>query len=120
MAIREDEIAAGAMGVNHVHYKLLAFAIGAASAALTGTFYVAKLQTATPGHVHVPGVGDDPGHGRARRPGQRSAGVVLGALILRFLQSVILQDLTEWLHALGRLVGQRLPAAGRADHRPSS
>ena len=30
MAIREDELAAGAMGVNHVRYKLLAFAIGAA------------------------------------------------------------------------------------------
>src|SRR5262249_32983645 len=28
MAIREDELAAGAMGVNHVHYKLLAFAMG--------------------------------------------------------------------------------------------
>ena len=29
MAIREDELAAGAMGVDHVRYKLLAFAIGA-------------------------------------------------------------------------------------------
>src|SRR5215472_14164970 len=32
MAIREDEIAAAAMGVNRVHYKLLAFAMGAAFA----------------------------------------------------------------------------------------
>ncbi len=31
MAIREDETAAGAMGVNPVRFKLLAFAIGAAS-----------------------------------------------------------------------------------------
>jgi len=48
MAIREDELAAGAMGVNHVHYKLLAFAMGAAVGGLAGTFYVAKLTTATP------------------------------------------------------------------------
>src|SRR5215470_11477989 len=47
MAIREDELAAGAMGVNHVHYKLLAFAMGAAVGGLAGTFYVAKLTTAT-------------------------------------------------------------------------
>jgi branched-chain amino acid transport system permease protein len=32
-------------------------------------------------------------------------GVVLAALFVAFLQSVILQDLTEWVHALGRLVG---------------
>src|SRR6266853_1516883 len=48
MAIREDEIAAGAMGVNRVKLKLLAFAIGAGFAGSTGTLYVAKLQTATP------------------------------------------------------------------------
>ena len=36
------------MGVNHVHYKLLAFAMGAAVGGLAGTFYVAKLTTATP------------------------------------------------------------------------
>ena len=48
IAIREDEIAAEAMGVNRVKLKLLAFAIGAGFAGTTGTFYVAKLQTATP------------------------------------------------------------------------
>ena len=48
MAIREDEIAAAAMGVNRVRFKLLAFATGAAFAGATGTLFVAKLQTATP------------------------------------------------------------------------
>src|SRR5438477_6028315 len=48
MAIREDEIAAAAMGVDRFRFKLLAFAIGAAFAGATGTFYVAKLRTATP------------------------------------------------------------------------
>ena len=48
MAIREDEIAAATMGVDRVRRKLLAFAIEAAFAGATGTFYVAKLQTVTP------------------------------------------------------------------------
>ena len=104
MAIREDEIAAAAMGVNRVKFKLLAFAIGAAFAGATGTFYVAKLQTATPEMFMFPvsvmilvmvvfgGIGS-------------VWGVVLGAIILQILQSWFLEDLSQWLHALGRLIG---------------
>ena len=115
MAIREDEIAAGAMGVNRTKYKLLAFAIGAAFGGMTGVFYVAKLQTATPEMFGFPvsvmilvmivfgGIGS-------------VWGVVLGAFILQLLQSWWLQDLTEWLHVLGRAVEQRLAAA----HRPGA
>jgi branched-chain amino acid transport system permease protein len=103
MAIREDEIAAAAMGVNRVRFKLLAFAIGAAFAGATGTFYVAKLQTATPEMFMFPvsvmilvmivfgGIGS-------------VWGVVVGALILQMLQSWFLEDLSQWLHALGRLI----------------
>jgi branched-chain amino acid transport system permease protein len=103
MAIREDEIAAAAMGVNRVRYKLLAFAMGAAFAGATGTLYVAKLQTATPDMFMFPvsvmilvmivfgGIGS-------------VWGVVVGALLLQMLQSWFLEDLTGWLHALGRLV----------------
>jgi branched-chain amino acid transport system permease protein len=103
MAIREDEIAAAAMGVDRVRFKLLAFAIGAAFAGATGTFYVAKLQTATPEMFMFPvsvmvlvmivfgGIGS-------------VWGVVVGALLLQVLQSWFLQDLSQWLHALGRLI----------------
>jgi len=103
MAIREDEIAAMAMGVDRVRYKLLAFAIGAAFAGATGTFYVAKLQTATPEMFMFPvsvmilvmvvfgGIGS-------------VWGVVVGALLLQILQSWFLEDLSGWLHALGRLL----------------
>jgi branched-chain amino acid transport system permease protein len=103
MAIREDEIAAAAMGVNRVKYKLLAFAIGAAFAGATGTLYVAKLQTATPEMFMFPvsvmilvmivfgGMGN-------------VWGVVVGALILQLLQAWFLQDLSGWVNALGRLV----------------
>ncbi|HEX3863941.1 MAG TPA: branched-chain amino acid ABC transporter ATP-binding protein/permease [Stellaceae bacterium] len=103
MAIREDEVAAAAMGVNRVKLKLLAFATGAAFAGATGTLFVAKLQTATPEMFGFPvsvmilvmivfgGIGS-------------VWGVVLGALILQMLQSWFLADLSEWLHALGRLL----------------
>jgi branched-chain amino acid transport system permease protein len=104
LAIREDEIAAEAMGVNRVKLKLLAFAVGAGFAGTTGTFYVAKLQTATPEMFTFPvsvmllvmivlgGMGS-------------VAGVVLGALILQLLQSWFLQDMTQWIHALGNITG---------------
>ncbi|MBV9734320.1 MAG: ATP-binding cassette domain-containing protein [Acidisphaera sp.] len=107
MAIREDEIAASAMGVDLARLKLLAFAIGAAFAGMTGTFYVAKLQTATPEMFGFPvsvmilvmvvlgGMGS-------------VLGVVVGAILLQLLQSWFLEDLTTWLHALGRLVGSDL------------
>jgi len=97
MAIREDEIAAEAMGIDRIRLKLLAFGVGAAFAGMTGAFYVAKLQTATPEMFQFPvsvmllvmivfgGI------------------VVLGALILQLLQSWFLQDLTQWVHAFGNL-----------------
>ena len=43
MAVREDEVAAAATGVNTVAIKLLAFAIGASFSGFAGTFYGAKL-----------------------------------------------------------------------------
>ncbi len=104
MAIREDEIAAGAMGVDRVRFKLLAFAIGASFAGVTGVFYVAKLQTATPEMFGFPvsvmvlvmvvlgGMGS-------------VWGVVLGAAILTLLQSWWLPDLTDRLHVLGAAIG---------------
>jgi branched-chain amino acid transport system permease protein len=104
MAIREDETAAGAMGVDHVKSKLMAFAIGAAFAGMTGVFFVAKLQTATPDMFGFPvsvmilvmvvfgGMGS-------------VWGVVAGAAVLSLLQSWFLPSLTQWIHAIGEAVG---------------
>jgi branched-chain amino acid transport system permease protein len=104
MAIREDETAAGAMGVNPTRTKLLAFAIGAAFAGATGVFFVAKLQTATPDMFGFPvsvmilvmvvlgGMGS-------------VWGVVLAAVLLQLLQSWFLPDLTGWTHVLGAAIG---------------
>ena len=100
MAIRDDEIAAGAMGINLTRFKLLAFGLGAAFAGMAGTFYVAKLQTATPDMFGFPvsimilvmvvlgGLGS-------------VWGVVLGAVLLQLLQSWFLGDLTQWVNAFG-------------------
>ena len=104
MAVREDETAAGAMGVDRTRSKLLAFAIGAAFAGMVGVFYVAKLQTATPDMFGFPvsvmilvmvvlgGMGS-------------VWGVVAGAALLSLLQSWFLPDLTDWLHMFGAAVG---------------
>ena len=103
VAIREDEIAAGAMGINRTHLKLLAFATGAGFGGMTGAFYVAKLGTATPDMFMFPvsvmilvmvvlgGMGS-------------VYGVVLAAIILQLLQSWFLQDLTGWVHMLGNAI----------------
>jgi len=104
MAIREDETAAGAMGVNPVKYKLMAFAIGAAFAGMTGVYFVAKLQTATPEMfnfnvsamlivmVVLGGMGS-------------VWGVVAGAVLLQLMQSWFLPQLSRWSHELGAAIG---------------
>jgi len=103
LALREDELAAGPMGIDHVKYKLMAFAIGAGIGGLAGTFHVAKLTTATPDMfqftvstiilvmVVLGGMGSIPG-------------VALGALLLTVFQGLVLGGLSQWLHGLGNLI----------------
>ena len=104
MAIREDETAASAMGIDLVRFKLMAFAIGAAFAGMTGVYFVAKLQTATPEMfnfnvssmllvmVVLGGMGS-------------VWGVVVGALLLQLMQTWFLPQLSEWIHMLGNATG---------------
>jgi branched-chain amino acid transport system permease protein len=104
LALREDELAAGPMGIDHIKYKLMAFAIGAGVGGLAGTFHVAKLTTATPDMfqftvstiilvmVVLGGMGSIPG-------------VALGALLLTVFQSLVLGGLNQWAHALGNMTG---------------
>ena len=47
-AIREDELAAAANGINTVTVKLLAFALGASTAGIAGVFNASKLVTVSP------------------------------------------------------------------------
>jgi len=92
MAIREDELAAAANGVNTVTTKLLAFALGASTAGLAGVFLASKLQTVTPNlfrfdvsftvlaMVVLGGMGN-------------IWGVAVGAFIIFMIQSVFLKQL---------------------------
>lgn len=92
MAIREDELAAAANGVNTVVTKLLAFALGASTAGLAGVFIASKLQTVTPNlfrfdvsftvlaMVVLGGMGN-------------VWGVAVGAFVIFMIQSVFLKQL---------------------------
>ncbi|MGK5637276.1 branched-chain amino acid ABC transporter permease [Streptomyces sp. URMC 126] len=55
IAIREDETAATAMGINAFRLKLLAFALGAALAGLAGTVQAHVITTATPDQYQFAG-----------------------------------------------------------------
>jgi branched-chain amino acid transport system permease protein len=84
MAIREDEVAAEACGINPLKYKVLAFAIGASTSGLAGAFFASKTGTFTPADfpfqasvlilvlVIFGGMGSLPG-------------VIVGAAVLQFL-----------------------------------
>lgn len=88
IAIREDEIAAQAMGVNTTWMKILAFAQGAVFAGIAGVFFAAKFAFISPESftffesvivlcmVVLGGMGSIPG-------------VILGALILIILPEVL-------------------------------
>jgi branched-chain amino acid transport system permease protein len=48
MAIREDNLAAGAMGINTLYYKVLAFGISASIAGVAGAFYASYMTFISP------------------------------------------------------------------------
>jgi branched-chain amino acid transport system permease protein len=95
MAVREDEVAAAAMGVNTVTTKLLAFAIGASFSGFAGCYYGAKLSLVSPENftflvsitvllmVTLGGMGN-------------IAGVMIGALAIYGIQYYFLPNLPHW------------------------
>jgi len=98
-AIREDEIAAAAMGVPVVRMKLLAFAVGASFAAAVGVLFAAKQVFINPesftfmesigvlAMVIVGGMGSIPG-------------AILGATGVTILNLQLLKGLSIWLNGL--------------------
>jgi branched-chain amino acid transport system permease protein len=104
MAIREDEVAAAAMGINTVTTKLLAFAIGASFSGFAGCFYGAKLSLVSPENfsfvvsvtillmVVVGGMGNIPG-------------VMLGALAIYIVDFYVLTNLPGWSTGLASAIG---------------
>ena len=98
-AIREDEIAAQAMGVPLVRAKLLAFACGASFAGVMGVVFAAKQVFINPesftflesigvlAMVILGGMGSIPG-------------AILGATVVTVLNLQVLKGLSLWLNEL--------------------
>lgn len=100
MAIREDEIAANATGINTVSTKLLAFAIGASVSGFAGAFFGAQLGLVTNedfsfavsvtvlSTVVLGGIGS-------------IAGAALGGVLISFIIFWVLPLLQEWITTFG-------------------
>ncbi|MBV9101001.1 MAG: ABC transporter ATP-binding protein [Candidatus Dormibacteraeota bacterium] len=100
VALREDEVAAAATGINTTTTKLLAFAIGASVSGLAGAFYGAIVSIVSPDDfqfavsiavlsiIVLGGIGN-------------ISGVILGAFVLTFVIFWALPNLQEWSATLG-------------------
>lgn len=98
-AVRENEIAAQAMGIPLVRTKLMAFAIGASFSGIMGVVFAAKQTFVDPTSftllesitilvmVLLGGMGSVPG-------------VILGAAIMTILNLQVLTEFTNWLNQL--------------------
>ena len=99
-AIREDELAAAANGINTVVAKLLAFALGASTAGIAGVFNASKLVTVSPDQftfvvsftilamVVLGGMGN-------------FWGVAVGAFVIYTINNVVLKSLNQFFDAAG-------------------
>jgi branched-chain amino acid transport system permease protein len=103
-AVRDDDVAADAVGVYPAGAKLLAFAIGAAFAGVTGAVYAGQLGYIEPGQFDLTLslmvlaavlIGGRWG----------IAGVVLGALTVAAYDRVLADLVTDLVHGLGSLSG---------------
>ncbi len=99
-AIREDELAAAANGINTVTTKLLAFSLGATTSGLAGVFNASKLTIVSPDQflftvsftvlamVILGGMGN-------------IWGVAIGAFIVYMIQVVVLKNINGVIETLG-------------------
>jgi branched-chain amino acid transport system permease protein len=104
MAIREDEVAAAAMGINTVTTKLLAFAIGASFSGFAGAYYGASFGLVSPDDflfivsitvlvmVVLGGMGN-------------VTGAIVGALVIYFVLNTLLPALPPTVESLANTVG---------------
>ncbi|MEA2633462.1 MAG: branched-chain amino acid transport system permease protein [Chloroflexota bacterium] len=97
MAIREDEVAAAATGINTVTTKLLAFSLGASFSGFAGTYYASKLFLVVPESFSFQAVSVVVlvmvvlgGMGNIR-------GVIVGAILIYFIQTYLLIQLPNWI-----------------------
>lgn len=100
VAVREDEAAAAAMGVDTTTTKLWAYAIGAVFGGLAGAFYGAFIKSIFPTSfsfnisvlvlcmVILGGMGN-------------IYGVIMGAILLQGINFYLLPEVNGWVHAIG-------------------
>jgi branched-chain amino acid transport system permease protein len=104
MAIREDEVAAAAMGINTVTTKLLAFGIGASFSGFAGAYYASDVALVSPDNflfivsitvlvmVVLGGMGN-------------ITGVIVGALVMYYLIFYFIPGLPQAATSLANTVG---------------
>ena len=112
VALREDEVAAAATGINTTTTKLLAFAIGASVSGLAGAFYGSIVSIVSPDDfsfsvsiavlsiVVLGGIGN-------------ITGVILGSFILTFVIFWVLPNMNQWTTTLSTTV--HVPALAGID-----
>ena len=112
VALREDEVAAAATGINTTTTKLLAFAIGASVSGLAGAFYGSLASVVTPDDfsfsvsiavlsiVVLGGIGN-------------ILGVIVGSLILTFVIFWALPNMNAWSTTVSQTV--HVPALANID-----
>ena len=103
MAMREDELAAAAMGIDLVQTKLLAFALGASFSGFAGSLWASMLQLIDPfqfdfsisivvlSMIILGGIGN-------------IWGVIFGGVVLGFYDRVLTSEATNWLHGFASAV----------------
>jgi branched-chain amino acid transport system permease protein len=103
MAMREDELAASAMGIDLVQTKLLAFAMGASFSGFAGSLWASMLQLIDPfqfdfsisiivlSMIILGGIGN-------------IWGVIFGGVVLGFYDRVLTSEATNWLHGLATAI----------------
>jgi branched-chain amino acid transport system permease protein len=116
IAMREDELAASAMGIDLVQTKLLAFSMGASFSGFAGSLWASMLQLIDPfqfdfsisiivlSMIILGGIGN-------------IWGVIFGGVVLGFYDRVLTTEATNWLHGIGSAINLPLisPALAALD-----